>query len=78
MLRQKVKGDKAMIQVGDKVKSSVIQDCDGTRPELEVIAVSNPNATGWTGLSPNEDRLVTVRDSLRGDVEVFIDTIERR
>lgn len=65
----------ANIKVGDKVKSSIIRDCDGTYPVCEVVAISEPGYSGWEGLSPEDDVMVTLRDLLRGDNEVFIDTI---
>lgn len=74
-----------MLKVGDRVRSSIVRDPNGTRPELTVKAISKPGATGWTALdtngkgwhtmSPEEDILVTVFDPIRGEFEVFIDTI---
>ena len=65
-----------MVNIGDRVVSSVVRRCDDTRPELEVISISEPGATGWVGLSPDEDRLVTVRAIDTDEIfEIFIDTI---
>lgn len=64
-----------MYKAGDVVKSTVIADCDGNHPDLEVVSVSEPGATGWVGLTPDEDRLVTVKEPIRGEFELFIDTI---
>lgn len=63
------------IKVDDLIKSTIVQDFDRQFPELKVVAISEEGATGWFGLNPERDVFVTVECPLRGQFDVFIDTI---